>query len=311
MRYLTGMNSVAAQHRFVVAYLGTSDPAHAWAPPSDTTYVHNMIGAITRTQNIDPDKVYVIGFSAGGYEAWRVGCLYSSQVAGIAIVANNMNQQLYNSCKLTRPESEYLLVGGADSIRPTGIPGKLPSAAKTTARWRQLDGCAGGSARPLTRSNITFQTWTSCIDGSAVSLTYVGGGLHNWPGGPTISTAADPYSKRYDASQAIWAFLSPHSLSPHTLAGALLGVSSASSGKRRTITATFALGEAINVASVISAHGRSWRFKNTLKGVGAGKQMRINVPASAAGGRYSIKLTISDSYGRKLTVSKTVGIAKP
>ena len=120
---------------------GLVRPAHAWAPPSDSTYIHNTINQLIGTQNVDPHRVYVTGFSAGGYEAWRMGCLYSSQVAGIAIVGNNMNQQLYDTCHLTRPESEYLLVGGADSIRPSGIPGKLPGAPKTTARWRQLDGC--------------------------------------------------------------------------------------------------------------------------------------------------------------------------
>ncbi|MDQ6605515.1 MAG: alpha/beta fold hydrolase [Actinomycetota bacterium] len=310
MQYITGMNTVANQHGFVVAYLASANPAHGWSSPSDTQYVHGMIATLTRIENIDPTRVYVIGFSAGGFETWKVACLYSSQIAGIAIVANNMNMKLYNTCRLSHPVSEYLLVGGADAIRPAGIPGRLPSAAETTARWRQLDGCSNGSARPLTAANVTFEIWSSCVDSSSVALTYVGGGLHNWPGGPTITAKPDPYSKRYSASQAIWAFLSPHTLSPTKLAGSLLSVK-ATGGKRRTIAATFQLAESVDVTAALRGRGHTFRFRTAALRAGAAKQLRIRVPLSTAGGRYSIKLTIVDSYGRQLTVTRTTRVPKP
>ena len=70
------------------------------------------------------------------------------------------------------------------------------------------------------------------------------------------------------------------------------------------------LAESVDATATLSGRGRSWKFKTAHLRAGAAKQLRISVPSSAARGHYSIKLKLVDSYGRRLTVSKTVQVPK-
>jgi hypothetical protein len=207
--------------------------------------------------------------------------------------------------------SQYVLVGGADGIRVTGVAGRLPSAAQTADKWHVLDGCSNPPTRSVPQAGVVVQTWKSCIDGSSVAYTVVAGGLHNWPGGPTISTAPDPYSSRYDASDAIWNFLSAHRLSPTTVAGKLLSLTASVGRRGRAIVAKFRLGEPVRVVASLSGHGRPLRYRSMSLRAGASTRLQLGLPAKTAPGRYTLKLAMTDSYGRKLALSRSIAVPKP
>jgi polyhydroxybutyrate depolymerase len=178
MEGLTHFEHLADEHGFVVAYLASCNLAHPWGPADDLAYVNSEIDQISAQDNIDPSRVYVTGYSAGGYETWNAGCRLSSKVAAIAVVSNAMNGVLFQTCTLTKPVSQLLMVGTADGTRWTGIPGQLPNPFQTTARWRALDGCAAQPIQTQVVSTVTQETWSSCADGSTVALYIVRGASH-------------------------------------------------------------------------------------------------------------------------------------
>ncbi len=311
MMYSTGFNKVADQRGFVVAYLATSDPQHAWSPrlTNDLQYVGAMIAQLVKTQNIDPRRIYVTGFSAGGYMAWSVACHYSSEIAGVAVVSNAMNKQLYNTCHLSHPVSQYLVIGTANGNLFTGIPGKLPSAAQTTARWQALNGCSGASTVGHPAPGVVVRTSDSCLDGSSVSLTVIVGGVHVWPS-PANVRFAFPAVDRYDASNAIWDFLSVHRLAPTKVSGKLLSLTASRNAKGRAIAGKFRLGEPVKVTTSLSRRGRVTKYKPVSLRPGSSAKMSLRVAATLPNGRYTVKLQITDPYGRRLSYTRTVTVPK-
>lgn len=136
----TGWDQVANKHGFVVAYLGSAAPA--WKNPSNVNYIGSMIRRIKRSQHIDPRRVFVTGFSAGGYISFEVACRLSGLVAAIAPVSGVMAPQ---TCNPPHPVSMLSIFGTKDIIPLSGTA-LFPSVYSVASHWRQLDSCA--SSRP-------------------------------------------------------------------------------------------------------------------------------------------------------------------
>src|SRR5579862_2207125 len=99
-RQETKFNFLARQYGFVVAYLGSLPaPGHqpgagpAWRKVDEQrnmAYIGSEITSLIKAENIDPKRVYVMGFSAGGTMTFEVACTFSSRIAGIAVVSGAM-----------------------------------------------------------------------------------------------------------------------------------------------------------------------------------------------------------------------------
>jgi polyhydroxybutyrate depolymerase len=301
MEGLSHFQYVARQYGFVVAFPGSCNDAHPWGTPQDLTYMTALIGQLIASQNIDPSRVYVAGFSAGGYETWQIGCHLSSQVAAIAIVSGAMNGRLYNSCALSRPVSELLMVGTSDSTRYTGIPGRLPSPFQTTARWRTLDGCAPQAVSALRPVQVVSQqTWGVCADGSAVSLVLLQGAAHVWP---PIGVGAPA---NYSASQAVWAFVSAHRASPSSLSASdakLLSLRSyPARGRRTRLIATLQISEPLTVSASLASRSKATYFYK----LGPRTVTATWTFAVRSRGHRRVVLTLRDFYGRARQVTRSV-----
>jgi polyhydroxybutyrate depolymerase len=304
MQGLSHFEELADRYGFVVVFPGSCNDLHPWGPVQDFTYLQALIPQLIATQNIDPSRVYVAGYSAGGYETWLTGCRLSRTVAAIAIVSGAMNGRLYTSCSLARPVSELLMVGTADGTRFSGIPGRLPSPFQTTGRWRMLNGCAPApvaATAPL--PVVSQQVWSACTDRSAVSLVLVQGGHHIWPPyGPGAPT-------NYSASLTVWSFLSSHTAAPLSLttSDARL-VSLRASPTRRgatRFTATLRVAEPLTVVATL---GSSQARRRTIYLTRLGPRTvtvswSFHVPA---GRSYRVALTFRDSYGRTRRVTRSV-----
>jgi polyhydroxybutyrate depolymerase len=298
----TGWDSVAAAHGFVVAYLGSAAPA--WKDPSNVTYISSMIDQIKASQNIDPRRVYVTGFSAGAYISYSVGCRLSNQVAAIAPVSDGMVSQ---SCHLARPVSELTIIGTNDLIPLQGVVLRsgttFPAATAVAQRWRGLDNCSGQSPNTSRVGPVTQQTWGSCADGSAVGLYVIQGGIHTYPG--AAGTPAGP-DAQYNATNAIWAFFAAHASGSLTRPSASLSsVRVLGSGSQRAVRATLALAEAVSVHGTITAGRRTIAGGNFQLGRSGAASLALRV-GSAASGSYTLRLKIRDSYGRAGTITRTI-----
>ncbi len=306
MEGLTHFEALANQKGFVVAYLDSSSQTNPWNPrTNDLAYVSSMIDQLKVSQNVDPNRVYITGFSAGGNETWLAGCELSNKVAAIAVVAYDMRKALYDSCQITRPVPELLMIGDQDGIRFTGLPGRVISAYQATARWRALDGCAAAPVQTQQVSAVLQQTWTACTDGSAVGLYVIHGGGHDWPpygdGSPT----------NYSASAAIWAFFSAHRASPTSLSGdaKLNSVRVVRTGRKRAVVSSFRFGELVGVQETLLAGHRSVASSTTHASKGTFK-LTLAVRSQVNSGHYSLQMVLLDTYGRRLTMSRTIHLPK-
>jgi polyhydroxybutyrate depolymerase len=302
----TGFDRVAREHGFIVAYLPSSSPRDNWILPSETPVISAMIDHLEATQPIDPARVYVTGYSAGGYESYRSGCLLSDKVAAVAPVAVSMNRVLYDTCKVARPVSALIVIGGADTGHYGGY-GRLPSAPEAAARWRGMDGCAAESPSSSTAPGpTTQQLWSGCADGSAVGLYVVTGGTHVWPGPQHLVPGPDA---RYNASEAIWAFFAAHRAgSLRTPDAQLSSLQVRLRGHTRDVVFTLSLGEGLVVRATLARASRAVSSARLLLGRGVAV---VSLPAaqSSGSGRYIARLVLTDPYGRSLTLVRTVDLA--
>lgn len=306
MEGVSHFEQLANEHGFVAAFLASCDLNHPWAAPQDLTYVSSMIDQITAQQNTDPSRVYISGFSAGGYETWLAGCRLSNKVAAIAIVAGAMNGRLYESCTLSRPVSELLVVGTGDGTRWTGVPLRLPSPYQTTAHWRALDGCSAQPVRTQQVTVATQETWSSCSDGSAVGLYIIPGAGHVWP--PWSSG-----SPQYPTSEEIWTFLSAHRASPRSLSSAdakLLSLHAAVAlGARTIVAATFRIGEPLAIVATLGPHAAR-PLSKTIRVRQRGQRVATfawSFPVGVLAGAYQlVALNLRDSYGRTRRIIRSL-----
>jgi polyhydroxybutyrate depolymerase len=200
-----GFNQVADEYGFVVAYLDPSWPT--WKDQSNISYISSMISRLTASENIDPQRVYVAGFSLGGYATYRSACQLSIQVAAVAVVSNAMAPFSSKPCKISRPVSELEIAGSGDLFPVHRTSSSPISADQTAADWRMLDGCSAQSQTSRSQIGpVVETTWSKCKAGSAVGEYIVQGGGHAWPGAPGY-TGADA---RYSATRAIWSFFARH-----------------------------------------------------------------------------------------------------
>jgi polyhydroxybutyrate depolymerase len=207
----TRFDRLADMHGFVVAYLASADRARPWRPaawPQDLRYISSMIDRLKLRDNVDPKRVYVVGFSNGGAFTFVVGCRLSSKIAAIVPVSAIMNTKLDVPCAISHPVSELSIIGNADG-RFNGLGGYTLSADQVAATWRAKNGCqAGQPARVSQVGSAIEKTWGPCAAGSAVGLYVVQGGTHIYPGDPSFNLPPSNPDAQFDASPAIWAFLS-------------------------------------------------------------------------------------------------------
>jgi polyhydroxybutyrate depolymerase len=304
MESMTGFDQLARADGFIVAYLASGSPADNWILPSDTSYVGSMIDRLEASEPIDPTRVYVTGFSAGGYESYRAGCLLSDKVAAVAPVGVSMNSKLYASCRLSRPVSALITIGSADSGHYGGY-GRLPSAPAAAARWRALDGCP--RKPPIHRrapGPTGEELWSGCADGSSVGLNVVAGGGHVWPGTRLGPSSPDG---RYEASAAIWAFLSVHRAGSASKPDArLLSARAVLTRSMREVILTVRVGEPLSVRASLSSRGRTVGAVRSSLTRGGAIHVIVGVARRARGGRYSLHVGLGDAYGRTLTLTRTI-----
>jgi polyhydroxybutyrate depolymerase len=152
----------------------------------DEVYLDGMLDQLLATYPVDPDRVYVAGFSIGAVMAGRAACRLSDKVAGVALIAGNA---WAGDCDPARPVPILIMHGTADSTYPFAAAESLVDA------WRERDGCSGPLTTQELGNQATVATSDICDDGAVVEFVSVTDGWHTWFREP-------------DATRLVWEFFS-------------------------------------------------------------------------------------------------------
>jgi len=190
----------------------------------DATAIDQLIDTLLDDQCVDPEQIFVAGYSNGGFLAAELACRPGSRVAAIVAVAGfHMPEQC------DRHVPTLVIHGAADPIVPLGPNGMSlivdnttpPSLAALLASSIEdqvaMSASSAGCANPPTSTeladDITELSYAGCVGGADHKLVLVEGGGHTWPGAaPTQDEGfLGPTTANLDATEAGWAFFTSHS----------------------------------------------------------------------------------------------------
>lgn len=214
---ISGWNGVADRHGVIVAYPsghGGSGPK-VWSP-EDVPFIGALIDSLQRAFNIDPDRIYVNGFSNGGGESYVLACTIGSRIAAIGLVGAARIERL-EWCPDKRPTplidfhgthdpaADYK--GGKSWVGPV-----FPDVERWDARWAiEMNRCAPRPAVDTVAHDVIRRSYAGCIDAADVVLYTILGGGHTWPGGAGIvEWAMGGTTTSIDASEEMWKFFARH-----------------------------------------------------------------------------------------------------
>lgn len=153
----------------------------------DTGYIVGLIDQVVADFNGDPDRVYLVGHSNGGFMANKVACEFSDRIAGIAAIAGGI---FGTSSTCRGPVQVIVIQGTEDETVPyeggafLGAP--VLGAEETVARWLEAGGCAAGSTQEgpfnfdllVPGDETTVTAWNDCAAGASVELWRMEGSGH-------------------------------------------------------------------------------------------------------------------------------------
>jgi poly(3-hydroxybutyrate) depolymerase len=217
-------NAVADKEKFIAVYpsASSSGAAGVWADMRNTgefPFLLAVLDTIDKRYSIDRNRVYMTGFSQGGFISFVAGCKYSDIFAAIAPVSGHAG----TGCTIKRPVSVFLTFGAQED---------KVSFVNDLNIWLKLDSCPSKptitypypSSNP--KSKVTRITYGPCAQGTYVVMDSISGQGHMWPSTTNINQAEET-----------WAFFKQFSLNSGTTVRKLVSLT-----ERNNVSVTFASG---------------------------------------------------------------------
>ena len=133
-----------------------------WEPYNDVTHLYQLIMAVKSQYNIDPSRVFIVGFENGGFMAHRMACEHPEILAGIVSISGASFQNAAD-CKALNNNSVHhpniLQIAGRLDRVPTLNGGSfegvtIPSMKTTAERWALHHGCVGDDSSVVPTSVV-------------------------------------------------------------------------------------------------------------------------------------------------------------
>ncbi|MFE7405387.1 alpha/beta hydrolase family esterase [Isoptericola sp. NPDC057559] len=162
----------------------------------DSAYLALVIRTLEASYAVDPGRVAVVGYSNGGFMAYRTACDHADLVAVAVSLAGAMPAD-DRACRPSRAVSVVQAHGTADTVIRAGGGVRdghaYPAAAESAAAWARLDDCdptpTSAAGRDLDGAipgpETTVTTWARCSGGTSVELWSIAGAGH----APTLTGA--------------------------------------------------------------------------------------------------------------------------
>ena len=117
----TKLNDTAEKHKFIIAYGEAIKKSWGFAPDKikkDLAYFDALLAKLTTEYKIDPDRIYVLGMSNGGYFAHLVGKERSKTVAAVASHSGPLGAQTLLGINADRKFPVLIIHGDKDNLMP-------------------------------------------------------------------------------------------------------------------------------------------------------------------------------------------------
>lgn len=250
MALISGMNEVAARHNFIVVYPEGLD--NEWnaqfdlagsltlsgqsstLPQDDVGFLQTLMDDIGVDFNVDRSRLYLGGFSNGGFMTHRMACSAGDTFAAFAAVGAALYVELNRHCQRSPPTPILLMHGSGDPSVPIdgvevpnpqgGEPIRITrSVQETVAAFARRNHCEmRGTSTTFAESGRSPGTHVmrfvphGCDEGEDVVYYLINGGGHTWPGAQGMMDAQffGPTNLDFNASETIWEFFAAHTLQP-------------------------------------------------------------------------------------------------
>ena len=193
---------------------------------NDLAFFDAMLDKLASEYAVDTSRIYVAGFSDGGFMAFRLGCEMSRRLAAVASISAEMPKAMKDSCSPSPAISLLMMNGTVDPVVPyyggSGHVGSYPtmSAEDSAKQWVKYDQCEAKpehtklSPREKGGMETNVYKFGDCQAGTEVQRYSIEGAGNTWPGGDSsvLREKAGKTSDDVDASEVIWQFFAAHKL---------------------------------------------------------------------------------------------------
>jgi polyhydroxybutyrate depolymerase len=232
----TGFSELADREGFVVAYpdgIGILGFLQHWNAGhccgkaaadqiDDVGFVADVIADVKNYANINPDRVYMVGFSNGAMLTHRFAVERPELLAAAAPLAGAIGSESdpgVMGWQMPAPRARVPMImfhGKQDNRIPygdttptSGTGGRSYSTVLASSRfWWSHNGCESHrSERSPSFPGVIVDTWSDCEENADVQLFTLRDWGHRWPG-PFFTEQAGARNTLYgfDASEIIWKF---------------------------------------------------------------------------------------------------------
>ncbi len=165
----------------------------------DVGFISAVIDTMIANYDVDPSRVYVMGFSNGSAMAYRVAAQLSDKVAAIGAVSGQM---VYEYCDPDYPVPIIHFHGLSDRFIPyEGRGENIPSVESALDIWRDINSCSPDSQIIYDADGILGRKWESST-GNDIILYTIEDMEHEWPREASL---------KIQATDVIWTFISQYS----------------------------------------------------------------------------------------------------
>jgi len=185
----TAFDQLAGRAGFMVAFPPAEDGR--WTAqvtpglsdsPVDERYLGGLIDRLIDELPVDPERVFVAGFSIGAVMTDRLACRFADRIAAVAIVSGA--PWTGAPCSPLRPVSVLIMHGTADSTF------RYAAARRLNDQWLALDECPPPSAAQPVGEGASAVTASACDSGTTVEFVTVKNGWHTWFSAPDATALA-------------------------------------------------------------------------------------------------------------------------
>lgn len=194
----TGFSSKADEERFLVVYL---ESPQAWTSGREHRYVMAVVDDVVRDYAADPNRVYAVGFSAGGYMCQSLAMFSPDTFAAAASVSAGVPPRY-----VPYPESNRYAIPVLELHNRSDTVVRFAGTADAIRFWCRFNGIDEAPEVSHYDAMLTQERYAR-TDGVEVLLLHFQNGSdgfgHHWP---------RPHTYGFEAADPIWEFFSRHRL---------------------------------------------------------------------------------------------------